>query len=284
MKKKELILNPVFILGLILLILNDFYFKYQFSNWLTGKLSDFAGLLIFPIFIAVVFPRFKRYAALFAGIVFFIWKLPLVTPFIDWFNSFQIHFKLSRVIDYTDYIAFVVLPLSQYLINGRKGFGNISMLMPHFRTFCRVSLLIVAFFSFCATSVYRTEMPRGTIYIGKSYTIKLPKDSVISSIRAMGYNCDFKEDTVGSTNGYFTGYTSFYQTDNLIRNWKESTHTDTISNVKYLLHEATSNKTRIEIINVTLPKDGNVQNWRYLKGLSRTYKEWLKSNFVEKID
>lgn len=38
-----------------LLILNDHYLKSAHPSWLTGKLSDFAGLFFFPIFLCALF-------------------------------------------------------------------------------------------------------------------------------------------------------------------------------------------------------------------------------------
>ncbi len=45
-------MNHAFIMGLVVLFLNDHIFKLEYSNWLTGKLSDLAGLLILPMIIS----------------------------------------------------------------------------------------------------------------------------------------------------------------------------------------------------------------------------------------
>lgn len=283
MRNKELIINPYFIIGLTTLIINDFYLKQEYGNWITGKLSDFAGLLIFPLFIAYIFPGIKRYAALITGIIFLVWKLPVTTPFIDLINSYQSLFIVERVIDYSDYIAFLILPISHYLINSIKGFCPINFSLM--RRFTKVSLLVVAFFAFCSTSAHWRFPPQGTIFIGKMYKIKLPKDSVISRINALGYNCDYYNDTIEiygqDSSLIFPGY---YQTDNLLAVWKGSSEIDTLSNIKYYLNEVSSKETKIEIINVTLPKQGNIQNWKYLKSLSKKYKELVKYNLIDKIN
>jgi len=59
-KRKDLILNSYFVIGLIVLIINDFYLKYEYGNFATGKLSDFAGLLIFPMFVASIISKSKN--------------------------------------------------------------------------------------------------------------------------------------------------------------------------------------------------------------------------------
>lgn len=64
------LLSPPFIFCLVLLIVNDFLLKAIFHNALTGKLSDFCGLFIFPIFWSAVFPRFKSWVFILSGILF----------------------------------------------------------------------------------------------------------------------------------------------------------------------------------------------------------------------
>ena len=98
---------------------NDFYLKQVFSNTLTGKISDFAGLIIFPIFMAFVFPNTKKWISIATGILFIIWKTPLVTPIIETFNlAFPL--KIHRVIDYTDYWALIVLPVAHIILNQNR--------------------------------------------------------------------------------------------------------------------------------------------------------------------
>lgn len=269
MKRKELILNPFFIIGLVLLILNDFYLKYEFGNFITGKLSDFAGLLIFPMFIAAVYPKSSKYLSLITGIVFFIWKLPLFSPVIDAINTLPF-ISIGRVVDYSDYMALLILPFSHYLINKHE-YRDISQIIKLERVRHAFSfvLLTVAFFAFCATSAPYRMVPAGSILIDKSYDIKLPKDSVINSIKRLGYNCDFHEkDSLEYRSR------AYYQTDDIVRYYhfdKIETVRDTIASVKYHLDSLKPDKTRLTIINVTLSRDGNIQDWKRLKRLSKEY-------------
>ena len=46
------ILHPVAVAAIALLILNDHVLKQAYPGLITGKLSDFAGLVFFPIFLA----------------------------------------------------------------------------------------------------------------------------------------------------------------------------------------------------------------------------------------
>ena len=49
------------------------------------------------------------------------------------------------------------------------------------------------------------------------------------------------------------------------------------------MFEPKENKTKIEIINVTLSEDGNIQRWQTLKFLRKQYKNLLKEQVIRKI-
>lgn len=280
MKNKNLIINPYFLLGLVLLLINDLYLKYEYGNVLTGKLSDFAGLLIFPMFVAFIIPKLKKSISLITGIVFILWKTPLFTPVIDFANQL-LSINVHRVIDYTDYIALLILPISHYLINNCNYEHN-QIKKDKIKSGFTYLVSFIAFFAFCSTSMFVREIPKGSIYIGKSYNIKLSKDSIINTINNLGYNCIFNEGD--SLHYRKIGY---YQTDNIVRYYiqdNDSVVLDTIANIKYQLEELKPNKTKLTIINVTLTKEGNIQDWKNLKYFSKQYEMWLKENLIQKID
>ena len=282
MKRKDLIVNLYFIVGLVLLILNDFYLKYEYGNFITGKLSDFAGLLIFPMFVATIIPKLRKSVSIITGIGFVAWKLPLFTPVINVINQMSI-IPIHRVVDYSDYMALLVLPLSHYLINYYELKSIIKI--EQIKYFSRFALLGIAFFAFCSTSLGFREMPQGTIYIGDAYNIKLPKDSVIVAIQRLGYNCDFHKIDMHERDSLTYGFITYYQTDNIVRYYdkQKTSGIDTIASVKYELEEINPQKTKLTIINVVLSKESNIQNWRTLKYLSKEYSKWLKENLIEKV-
>jgi hypothetical protein len=89
----------------------------------------------------------------------------------------------------------LILPVSHYLINHCNNLSIVKL--NHIRPYATVFIAAVAFFAFCATSIApRKEMPQGTIYIGESYNIKLPKDSIINTIKKLGYNCEYYTDSI----------------------------------------------------------------------------------------
>jgi hypothetical protein len=105
--------SPGFLIGLSLLLLNDFVLKQQFHNAVTGKLSDFAGLFVFSLFWIAVFPRHKRSVCISTALLFVFWKSAYSQFAIAEWNSLAF-FGISRTVDYTDLWALVVIPLSYF--------------------------------------------------------------------------------------------------------------------------------------------------------------------------
>lgn len=50
----DLLLNPVALSALLILVVNDHIAKQRLDNAVTGKLSDFAGLVLFPLVVVTV--------------------------------------------------------------------------------------------------------------------------------------------------------------------------------------------------------------------------------------
>lgn len=144
-KQPSLLLHPAFLLSVFLLLLNDFYLKYTYHNWLTGKLSDVAGLFAFTVFLSTIFYKQKKEVIIIAVSLFFIWwKSPLSSSAILFFNE-QLQIPIGRVIDYTDYIALAILPFIYFL---QPVFYS-----PHlYRKLMLYSSCLVSLFAFCAAS------------------------------------------------------------------------------------------------------------------------------------
>jgi hypothetical protein len=53
------LLHPVALLSIALLIVNDHFLKPMYANWITGKLSDFAGLVFFPLLLVSAWELFR---------------------------------------------------------------------------------------------------------------------------------------------------------------------------------------------------------------------------------
>ncbi len=131
-----------FLICLGLLILNDFYLKAEFHNWATGKLSDFCGLYVFVVFWSTIFPKKKLGIHLLVAFLFVLWKSPYSQSFIDFFS--QHLYPISRVVDFSDFLALAVLPISYFFHVERVSLRL--RLNPYV-------VSVITIMSFCATSM-----------------------------------------------------------------------------------------------------------------------------------
>lgn len=164
MKTNHKLTSPLFITALLVLLANDFCFKPVFANVLTGKLSDFAGLFIFPVFWAFFGPRYIKSIFVLTALCFVYWKSPFSQPFINAFNALM-PFNIGRTVDYTDLLALAVLPLSyRYFFQCTVPSKKIN---PAF-------VLSLCAFAFMATS-YRQE---NHYTFSKTYAFECSKDQL----------------------------------------------------------------------------------------------------------
>ena len=86
-RNKFLLLNYVFVVSIILLFINDHFLKLYFHNWFTGKFSDFLGMIIFPLFLAYVFPKLRTFSILVSFILFIFLEISVFRRFYRFLQS-----------------------------------------------------------------------------------------------------------------------------------------------------------------------------------------------------
>lgn len=179
--KMSYVLNPLFALALATLLLNDFLLKGVFSNALTGKLSDLAGIIVIALFLTAFLPGRKTAVYLFAAVAFVFWKSPLSDSLITFLNT---HFSAGyvRVVDYTDLACLLILvPLYRFEPKTEK---NRKFLKPLFLPVCCLTLFAIA-----ATSRAQPEQ-YGYVYVGKEITFESSKDNFLNLLTA--HNIEYK--------------------------------------------------------------------------------------------
>ena len=170
----KLLQSQAFIYGLLLLLLNDFILKYSYPGWFTGKLSDFAGLFIFPIFWIAFFPKYRGQILWATVLGFLWWKTPLADPFINCWNQW-IFYSIRRIVDYTDYVALIAVIFAWKYSESEVRIFKIS---PGFVT-------VLTLFSFCATSaikplLYQFPNPQLVVYNYKVDSLRIDTDQISS--------------------------------------------------------------------------------------------------------
>jgi hypothetical protein len=164
--------NPLFIIAVLVMLINDWYLKQTYPGFISGKLSDFTGLFAFPFFIAALFPGRTGWVYIITFILFLYWKSPLAQPFIDGLQILGI--PLNRVVDYSDYIALSILPLSYYTFKVSPLYRAIPALLN--------MLIFFSALSFLADSYGR---PVTFTNINKTYTFNCSKRELVSRINSM---------------------------------------------------------------------------------------------------
>jgi len=254
--KKSNVLNYVFIIGLAILILNDHLLKEVFGNWWTGKLSDFAGVLILPMFLKYLFPINTKNSVIITVLFFVFWKSPYSQFIINNINSTGL-FTINRVVDYTDFLAFMILPLSIFVLNNTARF-EVNFEYNLAQKLTTNALIFISILAFTATSMdddgqsfnnffpeyslsgccnqdpIDTEVGAGRLYIptmftpnfdGKNDFFQISTDSNIAKI-----------DTFLIVDNYFSGDTVFNKvnmTDIVPVNGFNGVVADTIASKQY---------------------------------------------------
>ncbi len=164
--------SPFFVLGLVLLLLNDFYFKTTYANLWTGKISDVAGLFIFPLFLCVLFPKWIKLCFTCTAMGFLFWKLPVSESCINYIYSLGI--PIGRTVDITDLLALFILPISYIYRKSNHSLLNINPLV----------LAIISIFSFCATTI-PPHQEKKYVAINKTYNFNCSRSSLINQLNRL---------------------------------------------------------------------------------------------------
>jgi len=175
--KYNLLTTKGFIIGLTILLANDLCLKYSFPSFLTGKLSDFAGLFIFPYFLSVFIPKPKIIYYL-TALLFTFWKLEYSQIVIDYFARLT-NLGFYRTVDITDLIALTVLPFSfgYFKLKSKTAKSN--------RLAFSTLVCFISIFSFYATSVPRQTF-NANIEVDKIFILPINKENLFKEL-CFGY-------------------------------------------------------------------------------------------------
>lgn len=109
----ELLASPWVVLSVLVLLVNDWVLKPTFHNGLTGKLSDFAGLLALTLISCAASQRVRWWSASFLSTLFVYWKSPFSQPLISYLNE-VLPLGIGRTPDYTDLVALPVVWIAAF--------------------------------------------------------------------------------------------------------------------------------------------------------------------------
>lgn len=261
------ILNPIFLTSLTILLLNDHILKEQFPNWLTGKLSDVFGIVVFvQLLNALVKEKFRKSLFLLTAFTFVLWKSELSSVFIDLWNSTIPYLKIQRVVDYTDLICLIVLiPLYKY--------KPLQIQLNWTKEIITYPISAVTIVAILATS--RAKHFNGNdIFINDFVKLKMDRNAFLNQLTKD--NILYTKDST-----YIFAKDTFdrYVLNNIIINL------DTIHSAKIGINDK-KNKIEVYIENLTLSKDWNAnlfKNYKELKKWRKKYRAEAK-DFFDKLD
>ena len=299
-RNKFLLLNYVFIVSIILLFINDHFLKLHFHNWFTGKFSDFLGMIIFPLFLAYIFPRLRTFSVFVSFVLFIFWKSPFSEGFIDFYNQIS-PIAVARMVDYTDFIAFVFLVIPFLLIKYD------ALLQPFkIRKISPALVLAPSVFVMMATSPppYYRFGSDGMVSF-QDYSFKMQKSKVEALDELKNRNILFKKDTlmiirrnnISSESLIMNGtdlktqevdkeilkkelerkirFYDYYIIDSL------KIGNETLKDIRFELEELSKLKVKIILKSVVL-EERNTNNKKLQKKFRKIYRELLKKEFLNK--
>ncbi|MCD2258758.1 hypothetical protein [Psychroserpens luteolus] len=237
-ERRHLLLNYVFIICLIILVLNDHVFKWEFSNWFTGKLSDIVGMIILPVLITFFNPKHVKFNLFLSAVLFMFWKSSWSTSAIDIYNQYAF-IKTSRVVDYTDYIALLMLPLAHVLIKNIQTKSAFVIPLKLNASFILLPTLFILMSETPPRYFYLTANSSSFICHNCDVTLRMTQKQILEKLRAF----DIKKDTT------LTSMTGYYRTKGDSLNYykieKFIIENDTLHNVQLSMIKANKGKTRV---------------------------------------
>jgi len=277
-RNKYFILNYAFLICLLILLLNDHYFKFACSNWLTGKLSDIVGIIILPLLLRYIFPRAGNLTILMSAILFVFWKSPLSQGLIDLYNKFAI-LQTSRTVDYSDLLVLTILPIPYFIINRIDNLGWIKIYKVN-----TAVILLPAFLSLMATSPppdYYYTRSEGNLKCYKcNFTVDYNQDEIIEKLKRIDIVFDsiatFDTFTLEMVPGLKSENAHVYRLNSMIID------KDTLRNLDFTMRTKKNGKTKIYFNGMTVSDD--ISTLKLELKLRKYYKKVLFTELKNKLN
>jgi len=179
--KEKKLYRLLFLASVVLLLLNGLYLKYEYHNYLTGKLSDVVGLFAFPYFFSGFLPKRIKIIYVLSGLLFVFWKIELSQPLFDFAHANG--FGFDRIVDYSDLFALLMLPISY------RYWNTDYKLILHPKKIFKPILISICCFAFLATSQPRKSY-RYDYKSDYEMVVTMALDSVKNKLRFYGSESD----------------------------------------------------------------------------------------------
>jgi len=277
-RNKYYLLNYVFVFCVLVLFMNDHYLKYAYPNWLTGKLSDAAGIILLPLLVAFLFPALKRHSIWISAVLFAFWKSAWSQGLIDLYNSFA-YVQTSRVVDPTDLYVLLLLPIPRYIIReiDELHYIKIHKVSP-------VAALIPTILVLMSTEPpprFYYLRTKGNLWCNScSITVDYNQDEIVEKLKKADIVFDsitpIPPDAAAHVRGLKDENPHFYRIDQLIID------KDTLRELDFTMRTYSSGKTRIYFTGMRVRED--LSDRKLAKQLRKYYKSVLFRELKGKLE
>lgn len=161
----NILTSGLFLTSLVVLIVNDFFLKYMYPGFVTGKLSDFAGLIAFSLFFSAFFIDYRKVVHIATGLIFIYWKSQFSQPLIDIFHDLNLIY-INRTVDYWDLLALTSLPVSYTYLSKPKTSKF------RYRKILLYPISVISMVAFTATTLPR-EYVESNVLIGEKFYVEI---------------------------------------------------------------------------------------------------------------
>lgn len=268
-RNKYLLLNYVFVVCLFILFLNDHFFKYEFSNFLTGKLSDIVGIIILPLLLTYIFPRLKVHSVWISAILFTFWKSGYSEGLISLYNQYAL-IPITRVIDYSDLFVLLFLPISYHIIQKIGGWDSIKIMHLHPLFVCIPSL-----FALMATSPppsFNYTLTNGNLYCFKCHiTVNYSQEEIVRKLR----NNNIVFDTIFPMNEKVLERNPYLRKDNIYfyKIKRLIIDQDTLRNLDFAMRSIDTHKTNFYFNGMQVNED--VSTIKLMRKVRKHYRKMI---------
>ncbi|MBK1895132.1 hypothetical protein [Chryseobacterium paridis] len=266
-RNKYLLLNYIFLVCLLTLFLNDHFFKHEFSNFLTGKLSDITGIIILPLLLTYIFPKLKTHSVWMSAVLFIFWKSGYSEGAISLYNQYAL-IPITRVIDYSDLFVLLLLPIPYYIVQKIEGWRSIKIMRLH-----PLFVFIPSLFTLMATSPppsFSYTVSRGNLQCGKcSFRVDYSQEEIVQKLKKN----DIVFDTIFPISEKVLNKYPFFRKDDIhfykIR--RLIIDQDTLRNLDFAMRSIDDNKTIFYFNGMQVNKD--VSSYKLMRKARKYYRK-----------
>jgi len=198
--------SALLVTSLLVLLLNDWYLKQAYGNWLTGKLSDFAGIMLLSLVLFALAPLRIRASALMVCMLFTFWKSEYSEPLIAAVQSAGVT-QFGRVVDYTDLVALAMVPLSIWYFSVLR--ARLTSLTTFRRTLAVPALVVACLAMTASTTTFSSKL--SLELEGARGPEQIEREAIVAAIRTVAekYNMECWQCPEPEKEGTFFGYPNF---------------------------------------------------------------------------